>query len=32
MIQCFPLVLYSKELGMQRHEAAPNFFLGVFPF
>lgn len=32
MIQCFPLVLYSKELGMQPHEAAPNFFLGVFPF
>lgn len=30
--QCFPLALYSKELGMQLHEAAPNIFLGIFPF
>lgn len=32
MTRCFPLLLYSKELGMQLHEGALNFFLGVFPF
>ena len=32
MTQCFPSVFCSKELGTQLHEAALNFFLGVFPF
>lgn len=30
--QCFPLVLYSKEVGMQMREAPPNAFLGISPF